>query len=735
MTHTLTTTLIGSLLVSVLATACEGGSNSTGDTGDSTDTGDTADGADTGDTTDPGTPTDTGDTDDTGVTGDTGEEESIVALLAEIPEGTPWSGLSDAQRERFEAFASQSLKEYGERWSGAQLKAHEATLLAAPTPAMIAAFDAYVKSAFATQLNDPAFTPSTDLDAGLREALTRLYLLRVAAWRINARSYGKFTEFDWDGETRIDEFPLPDEGAAAAYRAYAEETIAALDAVDLAGLTPEQAAVHELARFHALQHAYQSAGFNYGGRDFFTLPSRSAWAFDLLLLRGDVGGEVLQDDEDYLRTINAYLLAPLENVDRGSVTANPFFFSFVQDPANVEEYLGAGTPAAKGFALLAAWFVERLGASGQAQAKCTVYSDAQRDFMWRAIAADNLFHPETYGSLADFRDVFDEIAGGTFAVYKAALSEAVETSGLLTPEQAAQVLLKIDEETRFGALLETAKLAMDEATGASEASAAFQAQLDQVPKIGGYDSPDMPIRPEDQAAVDAAWEDVREFLSVEYGFDLAKLDDHVEVTTAASASTAKPGEIEFGALRARTLTSVYSVLLHEAHHSYNFATGVAASGAVWEGAAKSVETSVLPKFLTWVLAKQNTPELAPFYTIVGYTGDVNGFFAKTEATFGVLFRASCGEGEPDSFEYAKTFAEQRGITDPGTQHDYAVRANHGIAYLQYSIGEIQYQTVLDYFSGALGAPVDAFHLQACEMAFTDLSEDAVAQLKACPNAP
>jgi hypothetical protein len=651
-------------------------------------------------------------------------------ILDPIAAGTAWADLPHGTQKKIRAIANKQLKKYDAKWSLDQLEAHLVDFRDFPTPLMNAAFDKYVLNQFPTIVTDTTFQASVGLSLDIEHVLRSLYIVRLSALRHNPLQTKDL--LDWDGANPIGEFALPAAGAIGDYKKLASKALAAARDVDRDSLAPMEQQLLDRAIIHLRQHATGSTGFSEGGDDLLTLWGRADIAYDLPAFGGPNGA--MPDAETYLRYVAAYFEAPVKYVDVGTVVNAEWLLSLgANDPAMVEQHLGAGTTLAKNFLLLSSWFLERVKSSNDADTSCSIYSKSKRDKMWESFTADNLFNSDGAVSFEAGRQQLDAWADSYLETAKAAAKAAVgafSAEGGLTTAQRDAVFDAIDAETRLGALVDTAKAAMDEVTGSTTASVALQAKLDAIPSVGEYLDAQTPIADADRQLVEGAWAAVKAFLLERYG--ISSVTDQLVIDGGAAAFTDHDGSVHIGMqyLSGWNEMNIFSVLLHEAHHSVNFLSGWVVEGPAWEGAANLTANLTLPKFLEWEFARRGTPELAGYYQLAGTAVSSARLVAKTKATVDILFRGSCGK--TDTIEFAHQIATEHGVTDAAGLDNVSLRAHQGIAYLKYSIGEITYGQLLADVGAAVGHPVEPYNLSACGHPTPTLDAATIAELASCP---
>jgi hypothetical protein len=660
------------------------------------------------------------------------EGASTLSLLQDLPLDTKWEDVPANVRAALAKNAERTRKAYEDRSSEEALRAQIAVLEDGESADATKAFDAFVRGVYGAFLADAdGYAASKSMNPKLRSALQKLYVARIAAWRLNVKNYGNMEALEADGTTPIDEFPLPSERAMEAYEAIAKEATSDLRAAAKGSLTAEEKALAERAAHHARSHAVGSTGFRYGAEDLLTVWGRGGWAYDLVYARSSNGGSFMQDDAKYADVVNAYYDAPTTHVDKGTVHALGNLVDMLVDPEFLAGEFGSGpaeNPAAKAYLLLTRWWIERTKGGEDAENACSVY--ASRDKMWEGFTADNLFNADGATSLTDFKADAGKEFAALLTRYKTSLGDAAKAFGQekgLTSTQVSGVSSAINAASTFGAVTDAAALAFDRA-GAG-LGARFKTKLADVPALGGYEE-GQELRKSDADAVNRIYSDVKSFLQTTYGLDVTKLPAKVVIKAdSTSTFTGQDGVINIGLATKRGEDYWYRVMLHEAHHAFNQVNGVFVEGAGWEGAADTTEFHAFPALMKASLAAHGLEAKAPYYIASNY-GNGNAFAAKTEATLDVLLAGSCGGGK-DTIERTEDIARRWGLTDPKLIDDVVVRSHHGTSYLQYTAGRIVYGAFLTKLSTAVGQPVDAFHLQACKLTFAPDNAATVTALKTC----
>lgn len=653
---------------------------------------------------------------------------SISSVLDPIAAGTTWASLPEGTKAKLSVLAKSDLKAYEKRFTFEQLSRNLETFRKAPTSAMNEAFDKYALAQFPSVLTDATFKASTDLPAPLASALRAHYIVRISA----VRHHVFYTKdlLDWDGVAPLTEFAQPSPAAIAAYEKLASIALQEASKIDAKTLTPSQVSLLERIRADLRGHAVGSMGQSYGSEALLSVWGRAGLGGDLTSMGGASGA--IKDGESFLRQVNAYYSVPVKYLDVGTLKGAEWLNGFI-DGATADAALGAGTNLSKNYQLLVSWFNERLQADKAAQKTCTVYTKADRDRMWEAFSADNLFNNDRSTPFEAGRAQLDAWSKTYLQDSQVRTKAAVTVfakGGGLTDAQRDEVLAAIDAETKIGAVLPTAKAKIDAVTGGTTASAAFQAKIDAVPRLGTYPDDKTPVSAADKALVESAWTEVKTYLKETYG--VTNVDDIIDVDNSASVfADNKSGEIHFGLqyMSESSEMDVFSTLLHEGLHSFNIREGKLIEGAALEGAANLTGNYVLPKFTAWELARRGTPDVAAYYD-ASALGPLNAnFIGKTKATVEVLFRSSCSG--PSTIDFAKQVGIDNGVTDEPSLDNIALRSHHGISYLQYGIGEILYGKLLSDVSAAVGKPVDPWTMSACGHPAGQLSPAALADIKSC----
>jgi hypothetical protein len=255
-----------------------------------------------------------------------------------------------------------------------------------------------------------------------------------------------------------------------------------------------------------------------------------------------------------------------------------------------------------------------------------------------------------------------------------------------------------------------------------------------------------PVRPEDEAAIRAMFDDVRTWISDRYkGYpiDVAALFEKFTftVTTEGNAMTsASTGNIRFGVGARRSRMEYYSLLLHELRHavasawrgqSANPAEVIVDVGPVIEGSGVAVEDLLLESFLR---QKLNNDLVYALYALDYGLRDAR-FVATTDAALGRYFRSGCSDaGDPDGLAYAKATVLSYGLPD-ALAANQAMRAHVGTQYFQYIAGSRQVIDDIAWLQAEIDpsgkARIDPFVLFACKLNNPRRDAAYIGALKAC----
>jgi hypothetical protein len=674
-------------------------------------------------TTDP----DTGSgTDPDSSTGETeGGDQSLLELLASVPDGTRWADLDDATRAAIEKHAADRYAANADEWGGAALVEKEATLLRASTAEIDAAFDTWA----AVRLGAPEdFSASSEIaDDALSDALRRAYLAEIGTQRCELVYLYPEAPLEWDGAGPLTGCPTElGEETRGELRAYAAAVHGDLAAIDDATLDETTRPLRDRA-LH-ITRALGAGSLSAWGVDELQTPwGAVAFSADPYF-SWSYAPELFADGEAYIQAINAATQQPLHWVDVGTVgAALEYTFPAWVLEEEAAELLGDPTLGHYHF-MLWDWWRERLEADPAATTACTAYDEGEQQRIMDGFAGNMYFDVESQMTLGDLAPLTAELSDAIAAHYRGVAIDAVDAvfpdDSVLDPQARAAVHAAIEATDSFGALADVIAGALDEATGDTVASETFAAALADVDVLSVDRNGEVP--PEVAAQVQAMWTDVRAYLVASYdGYAVdyaAALPETVEVT-ADYGAFASPAGVTMGLGVPRTVTEAYSTMLHEAHHVVNFNADLVVEGAAIEGAAELASRQTRSDLLASVLSPIDAT--IGEFLLVSSDARLVGF---TNATLAVLTRASCDGA--DTRQYATDIAASYGVSDD----DLALashRAHNGTQYLGYMTGEVIYADRLAWFSTAVGQTVTAFDLQKCAMPDAPTTDASAAALADC----
>ena len=570
---------------------------------------------------------------------------------------------------------------------------------------MSQAFEGYLQSRFANVLGDQEDAIAA-LDVDLLVALKKLYVAEHGGKGRLLAIYHGGPETSWDGTGTLKTFPMPEPTAREQLRAYGEQVVGELEALELSGEVDRQ--TRDRALYYARSIATGSAGYGLGGRDMQTVWGNLFHSSDAAAQYAGFYGEdtVFEGDEAFLRLYNGMMWVedPLY-VSEGSMhLVNEFLFPFF-----ATGLADTAEPVWHAHLLLTNWWLERVSALPQAQ-MCSTYTAQDRAMFGRAFAAESLI-PEV--SLDDLASTVEARNDQFIEHYRGVAMQAYDTvfpDEALSTDARAQVAMTIGSTRALGTLRETMIEALDAATGSTQASERFAAALDAQPKVDldGAEELDPAIA----ADMQSRWDEVRAFLIADYGgrgVDLdASLPQDLELGTGAAIFTTG-GQITFGLGAPDTMARYYKIMLHEAHHAAGEGVTNYPEGIATEGAAIAAENMVGPKFF-----KKVFPDTWALWEFNSVTGPIR-LVAVTDATLQVLTRESCGE--TSAVELAQQVAAGWGFHD---LEEAGVRAQMGTQFLQYLTGEVLYSVDLAAYERALEPGVDneidPFDLLVCGVA-------------------
>jgi len=304
-------------------------------------------------------------------------------------------------------------------------------------------------------------------------------------------------------------------------------------------------------------------------------------------------------------------------------------------------------------------------------------------------------------------------------------------------------------ENAFGGFPEKVELALNAAQGTTDGKAALQwrkALKDNVTRVGGgYERGDA-IRPDDKAALEAMFEEVKAWVAHEYAgypIDIAALYPHITFALDArgdTADTIPPGKITIGIRTARSKLEYYSWMVHELRHAVSYAWQATApdkskakddEGFVKEGSGIAAEALLLAPFAKTAVKSDMALTL---YSLDYGIRDAR-FAGTTDATLQKYFRAGCaGPSDPDTIDFTKDIAAAYGLT--GQKADtVALRSHAGTQYLQYIVDGMRMLDAIAYLQSQIDPTgrrrIDPYVLFACGLNNPSRDESYVKALKAC----
>jgi len=684
----------------------------------------------------------------------------VQALLKDVGATTRWADVPIATKDRLKALAEDRLAAFRSRWGEQALESKLKILLDCPAPEMSIAIDEYYRISFKGTVPE-RFTLESVKNAELRRALVHAYLLAYATSRTSLTyPNAMLPNRDWDGKSRFDSTLLPDKQAYEAWKRHAAGLTAFLKGIDEASLDSTERALRRQSLFRTRALAQGGLfGDSFGGSDPETACELVSMDNAVLMgYKGDKGRPtIFAHDDEVLREVNATYLNNIELkwLDKGTAeSAIKNRLCYGPTDEDISEYVGsiADSEVAKGIKLLKAWAIERILDDPRSQAKCTVYSNAERASIWESFSADQQFNNDGSSTMETYRSQVSSFAAEKRVLYRAAARLAVEKvfadDAVLTPAQRVQVMAAIDQENAFGLMPRKVAEFLDAAQGQPNGRAAQiwnEAIRRHVKRLGGY-GPDEALRTEDEAAVRTMFDQVREWVSKRYKgypietsavFPLFKF----KLTTGGNATTnTATGDIDFGIGTNRSLMEYYSILIHEIRHAVTAAWRAHASdpsllrqdeGAAIEGSGVAVEELLLEAFMRETL---NDDLAFALYSLDYGTRDAR-FAGTTDATLSKYFRPDCSHAaDPDTIAFTKAIADEYGLT--GALADtVALRAHAGTQYFQYISGGLQVLADIAFLQSQMEAakPVrlDPFVLFACNLNTPQRDPRYVAELKAC----
>ena len=246
-------------------------------------------------------------------------------------------------------------------------------------------------------------------------------------------------------------------------------------------------------------------------------------------------------------------------------------------------------------------------------ARCTIYSEAERATNWDAATADLIANADGSETMRSYAEGYDAVAlQRRKHMQDIAISVLMrlfpDGSSILSTEQRSRVSERLVAETRPAMMIETLIAALDEITGTAVASTKVRDALVNQPTVGGNYSPGAPVREEDRQKILEMWRKARNFISREYSgyrVDIAKLvPDEPIISTTGENQFAVGGQVNLSLQTKWNLASLSSTILHEIKHAIDQNSHAPIEGATWEGAATSIERQVWPLFIEEAMAGQ-----------------------------------------------------------------------------------------------------------------------------------
>jgi hypothetical protein len=684
----------------------------------------------------------------------------VQALLKDIPLQTHWADLPKTTKAQLRLLADNRLAAFRARWAADALAKKETILLGCPTSEMTAAIDDYYRKTYDTIL--PAGFSLKDVKStALVHALTRGYLAAMAVYRATLTyPVGKLDNRDWNGKSLFDSIRLPDQQTFDDIKQYNAGVVRELRNVDDSMLNATEQALKQQALFAARAAAVGAfTGDSFGGEDMQTVCEIVALHSDVVMgYRHDAGRpKIFATDDEVLREVNAVFLhnTRLKWLDVGTLASalnlvlckgtDDDLVKFVGDPGTNE--------VAKGMVLLRSWWVERVSASADAQSKCSIYSTQDRDQIWEAFSADQLSNNDGSSSMDSYKAQLDRYRSSMISRYrdvaKLALSSVFPDDRILSAGQRQQIVAMIDAETAFGLYSTKIMTALDAAQGTtgSPAASAWKAAISaNVAMLGGNYAAGAPVRPDDEAAINAMFDQVKAWVANRYrGYpiDIASLYPAftLTVTTDGNATTSTAsGNIEFGVGVQRSKMEYYSLLIHELRHAVAGAWSATAPdkskvvydmGMVREGSGVAVEALLLGPFLKETLKN----DLAYALYALDYGIRDARFTGTTDATLQKYFRTGCsGAKDLNTVDFTKAVGVNYGLTGP-LADALALRAHVGTQYFQYVSGGVQVVDDINYLQSEIDPTgrhqIDPYVLFVCGLNNPRREATYVNALKVC----
>jgi hypothetical protein len=663
----------------------------------------------------------------------------LSELFASIPANTAWKDLRPEQRALLLSLVGRRLSEFEAEWGVAGLETKREALKTAPTSRQKASFNAFVRTVFDNQLPD-GFTATRSIkNPELLQSLKDFFLAKYAQARSFAEFYGG-TARDFDG-TAIEEIPLPSKKALRASEALAARALSAAKRIPESSLTVEETNIRERLLVKLQSHATGSlGGYGIGGDDLLTPYGRSGWSSDVMLSGTPAEGDVYKNErERFLKDLTTWFLAPVvDSVNAGTVRSTlEYGIPSIQDPQALKDSLGdpATDVRAKAYLLLSQWFGQRLQQDRHATQLGWDLSHRAQTRKFDSFQADQLIPLQNQLDLTEYKSVMARYFARQTTHFQKVATAAVDAlfprgaTGGLTGAQRAQVDSAIAGAT-LGGLQQAITTALDQATGGTEASASFQAALASTGSVGGYGA-NGTIPAADEATIQALWTDVKAFLTRHYSggtVDLAALlPDKIHLTTQNSTHVDQKGEFTLGLGNAIALPVLASQMLHEAKHSLDARSGVAAQieGGAIEGGGLLVEQRIAPSLIAELYA--NDPLKAGFGQLSLIDSDLR-LGARSEANIAVHEAPK----HTDAIALVQSIGLKWNVPPEGMD-TLVHRSFNGLQYANYLFGSLQYGALLDWLQQEVqptqGRPIDPFLLLAYGVPVVGHDATSVSALK------
>jgi hypothetical protein len=601
----------------------------------------------------------------------------VLELVKAMPITTKWIDVPVPTKAKLQELADDRLSSFRARWSENALAQKEAILLRCPTPEMTAAIDDFYRGKYTTILSS-SFSVRQLKSSALQKALARHYLGTMAALRATITYPNNLLpNRDWDGQSLFDSVRLPDAQTYEDIMKYNSAVVSDLRAISDVSLNDMEKSLKQRALFDARAHAVGAfSEDSYGGSDMQSACEIDVANYDILAgYEADKGRpKMFANDDEVLREVNALYLnnIHLRWLDVGTLASAIQYCDYTQ-PDFVKSKVGdpATNDVAKVMILLKNWWAERVSTSSDAKNKCSIYSANDRAQTWEAFTADQQSNNDRSSTMDTYRIQLGAYRKSKVTQYRnvaaLALQRVFPDESVLTTVQRQKVLAAIQAETAFGLFFTKISGALDAAQGIENGPAAKEwndAIAINLIRIGGGYKPGDPVRPQDEAALKAMFEEVKAWVASQYkGYpiDIASLYAKINfaVTTENNAHTVVPGNISIGVGTARSKFEHYSTIIHELRHAVNYAwlanapakTKVTGDeGPNLEGSGVAVEALLLEPFAKQQLKNDKSYAL---YSLDYGIRDAR-FAGTTDATLQKYFRSSCsGANDLDTVEFTK----------------------------------------------------------------------------------